>query len=120
MTVTALGTIERKFAEMIWERQPITTSELVKLAEKEFSWKRTTTHTVIKRLCEKGLFENQKGTVIEKISKEAFHSLESRAFVQESFSGSLPAFIAAFTSGSSLSAEDVRAIRKMIEEAEEK
>ena len=53
-----LGVIESRFADMIWEHEPVTSTELVKLAEKEFSWKRTTTHTVIKRLCEKGLFEN--------------------------------------------------------------
>lgn len=120
MSAITLGTIERKFAELIWAKEPVTTSELVKLAEKEFSWKRTTTHTVIKRLCDKGLFENNRGTVKALISEKEFLSLESRAFVQESFSGSLPAFIAAFASGSVLSEDDIKAISKMIEEAEEK
>lgn len=115
-----LGVIESRFADMIWEHEPVTSTELVKLAEKEFSWKRTTTHTVIKRLCEKGLFVNSKGTVTSLLSREQFYSNQSRQFVEDSFEGSLPAFIAAFTKGGSLSSEEAAAIRKMIDEAEEK
>lgn len=115
-----LGVIESRFADMIWEHEPVTSTELVKLAEKEFSWKRTTTHTVIKRLCEKGLFENSKGTVTSLMSREQFYSRQSRQFVEDSFEGSLPAFIAAFTNGGSISREEVAAIRKMIDEAEDK
>lgn len=105
---------------MIWEHEPVTSTELVKLAEKEFSWKRTTTHTVIKRLCEKGLFVNNKGTVTSLMSRDQFYANQSRQFVEDSFEGSLPAFIAAFTKGNSLSSEEAAAIRKMIDEAEEK
>lgn len=115
-----LGVIESRFADMIWEHEPVTSTELVKLAEKEFSWKRTTTHTVIKRLCEKGLFENSKGTVTSLMSREQFYSRQSRQFVEDSFEGSLPAFIAAFTNGGSISQEEAAAIRKMIDEAEDK
>ena len=105
---------------MIWKHEPVTSTELVKLAEKEFSWKRTTTHTVIKRLCEKGLFVNNKGTVTSLMSRDQFYANQSRKFVEDSFEGSLPAFIAAFTKGNSLSSEEAAAIRKMIDEAEEK
>ena len=111
---------EIQFADMIWEHEPVTSTELVKLAEKEFSWKRTTTHTVIKRLCEKGLFVNNKGTVTSLMSRDQFYANQSRQFVEDSFEGSLPAFIAAFTKGNSLSSEEAAAIRKMIDEAEEK
>ena len=79
MSAITLGTIERKFAELIWAKEPVTTSELVKLAEKEFSWKRTTTHTVIKRLCDKGLFENNRGTVKALISEKEFLSRELKS-----------------------------------------
>ena len=120
MAEIQLGIIESQFADMIWEHEPVTSTELVKLAEKEFSWKRTTTHTVIKRLCEKGLFVNNKGTVPSLMSRDQFYANQSRQFVEDSFEGSLPAFIAAFTKGNSLSSEEAAAIRKMIDEAEEK
>ena len=114
-----LGVIESRFADLIWERVPVTTSEMVKLGEKEFGWKRTTTYTVFKRLCEKGLFENTKGTVTARLSRDEFYALRSRKFVEESFGGSLPAFIAAFTSGKRLSEEEAEKIRQMIDAAEE-
>ena len=115
-----MGLIESRFADVIWEREPVSSTELVKLAEKEFGWKRTTTHTVIKRLCEKGLFVNDKGTVSSLISREEFYSLQSRQYVQGSFEGSLPAFIAAFTRGGKLSREEAALIHRMIDEAEDK
>ena len=115
-----LGVIESRFADMIWENEPVSSTDLVKLAEKAFGWKRTTTHTVIKRLCEKGLFVNNSGTVTSILSREQFYTGQSRHFVNSSFSGSLPAFIAAFTKGGSITSEEAAAIRRMIDEAEEK
>ena len=111
---------ELKVMELIWANEPVTSTELVNLAEKAFSWKRTTTHTVIKRLCEKGLFMNNKGTVTSLLSREQFYAQQSRQFVEDSFDGSLPAFIAAFTKSSRLTAEEAAAIRAMIDEAEDK
>ena len=87
-----LGVIESRFADMIWANEPVKSTVLVKLAEKEFNWKRTTTHTVIKRLCEKGLFGNNSGTVTAVLTREQFYTGQSRQFVKSSFSGSLPAF----------------------------
>lgn len=115
-----LGVIESRFADMIWANEPVTSTELVNLAEKAFRWKRTTTHTVIKRLCEKGLFVNNKGTVTSLMSREQFYAKQSRQFVEDSFDGSLPAFIAAFTKNGRLSTEEAAAIRAMIDEAEDK
>ena len=120
MSDIQLGVKESRFADMIWAHEPVSSTELVKLAEKEFGWKRTTTHTVIKRLCEKGLFVNNKGSVTSILSREQFYSRQSQKFVEDSFDGSLPAFIAAFTKGGSLSPEEAAAIRKMIDEAEDK
>ena len=117
MAEIQLGIVESRFADMIWENEPISSSNLVKLAEREFSWKRTTTHTVIKRLCDKGLFVNNKGIVSSQISRDVFYSLQSVKYVEESFNGSLPAFIAAFSKGKKLSEQDIEEIRKMIEEA---
>lgn len=115
MAEIQLGIIEARFADMIWEREPVTSSELVKAAGKEFSWKRTTTHTVIKRLCEKGLFENNKGTVTSIIPRSQFYSMQSRKFVEDTFDGSLPAFIAAFTRNKSLTPEEAAEIHKIID-----
>ncbi|MCR4951759.1 MAG: BlaI/MecI/CopY family transcriptional regulator [Solobacterium sp.] len=115
-----LGIAESRFADMIWESEPVTTTELVKLAEKEFEWKRTTAHTVIRRLCDKGLFQNEHGTVTALIRREEFYAAQSRQYVQSTFAGSLPAFIAAFTKGKRLSAEEAEEIRKMIDEAQER
>lgn len=115
-----LGVIESRFADIIWEHEPVTSTELVKLADSEFGWKRTTTHTVIKRLCEKGLFVNEKGTVTALVSREQFYSMQSRQFVEHSFGGSLPAFFAAFTKGRALSADEAAVIRRLIDEAEDK
>ncbi|MBR1390773.1 MAG: BlaI/MecI/CopY family transcriptional regulator [Lachnospiraceae bacterium] len=114
-----LGVIEAKFADMIWEHQPITSSELVKLSAVEFNWKRTTTHTVLRRLCDKGLFRNDKGMVHTVISRQDFYAGQSRKYVDEAFHGSLPAFIAAFTKYNSLTSEEAAEIRKMIDDAEE-
>lgn len=119
MAEIQLGMIEARFADMIWEREPVTSSELVKLAAEAFEWKRTTTHTVLKRLCEKGLFENNGGTVTSVISRSQFYAMQSRKFVEDTFDGSLPAFIAAFTKDSTLTAEEAAEIRRMIDGAEE-
>ena len=101
-----MGLIEARFADLIWANAPVTTSALVKLAEAELHWKRTTTHTVIRRLCEKGLFENDGGTVHVRMGREEFYAKQSKKFVEDTFSGSLPAFLAAFTSGRGLTAEE--------------
>ena len=119
MAEIQLGVIEARFADIIWERAPITSSELVKLAAEAFQWKRTTTHTVLKRLCDKGLFENNKGTVTCLISRAQFHSMQSRKFVEDTFDGSLPAFLAAFTNQQALTPEEVEEIRRMIDRAQE-
>ena len=117
MAQVQLGVIEASFPDMIWEREPVRSSELVKLAAEVFQWKRTTTHTVLKRLCDKGLFENNKGTVTCRITREQFYSLQSRKFVEDSFAGSLPAFVAAFTKEKALTPEEAAEIRRIIDEA---
>ncbi len=114
-----LGVIEARYADLIWERVPVTSSELVKLTAVEFNWKRTTAHNVLRRLCDKGLFRNDNGVVTSVISREDFYSLQSRKYVEDSFDGSLPAFIAAFTKGKSLTEEETEEIRRIIDNAKE-
>ena len=110
-----LGVIETKFAEIIWANAPIGTTHLIRLCESELGWKRTTTYTVLKRLSERGIFKNDNGTVTVLISKDEFYSMQSEKVVKESFGGSLPAFIAAFTSRQNLSEDEIAEIRTMIE-----
>ena len=115
-----LGVIEARYADMIWEHEPLTSSELVKMAAVEFHWKRTTAHNVLRRLIDKGLFRNENGLVTAVISRETFYSRQSKQYVENTFSGSLPAFIAAFTQNTKLTAKEAEEIRKMIDQAEEK
>lgn len=114
-----LGVVESRFADIIWENEPICSGELVKLSEKELKWKKSTTYTVLKKLCEKGIFQNEKGTVTSLISKEELNSRQSEKFVEDNFKGSLPAFIAAFTKRKSLSKKELDEIKSMLDSFEE-
>lgn len=114
-----MGVIESRFADIIWENEPISSTELVKRSEKLLKWKKSTTYTVLKRLCDKGIFQNNKGTVTSLISKQEFYSLQSEKFVEETFNGSLPAFLIAFTARKNLSAEEVAYLRRIVDEYEE-
>jgi predicted transcriptional regulator len=115
MNEVRLGAIESRFADIVWARAPISTAELIKICEAEFDWKRTTTYTVLKRLSERGIFKNDNGTVTVLISKDEFYSMQSEKVINESFGGSLPAFIAAFTSRQNLSEDEISEIRAIIE-----
>lgn len=110
-----LGDVQKQFAEMIWEREPVGSGELVKLCDEKFGWKKSTTYTVLKKLCEKGIFQNIDGIVSSKITRAEFYTATSEQFIEETFSGSLPAFIAAFTSGKKLTAKEVDEIQKIID-----
>ena len=114
-----LGLVESHFADIIWKNQPISTKKLVELCENELNWKRTTTYTVLKKLCERGIFKTENSTVTALLTKEEFQALQSERFVGETFSGSLPAFIAAFTSRKKLSADEIDEIRRMIDSYKE-
>lgn len=115
-----LGIIEAKYADMIWEHEPVSSSELVKMTAVEFNWKRTTAHNVLRRLIDKGLFQNENGIVTAVISRTEFYSMQSKKYVKDTFGGSLPSFIAAFIQNTKLTAEDAEMIHKMINQAEEK
>lgn len=114
-----MGLGESRFADIIWNNEPISSGELAKLSEAELKWKKTTSYTVLKRLCDKGIFINDGGTVTSLVSRSEFYSMQSEKFVDETFDGSLPAFLAAFTSRKRLSDEEVSQLRKMIAEYEE-
>ena len=116
MTDCTLGEIEAKFADLIWENEPLSSGELVKLAENALGWKKSTTYTVLRRLCEKGLFRNEGGTVTAAVSREDFRAARSEQFVNETFGGSLPRFLTAFSRGKKLSDEEVDALLRFIDE----
>lgn len=118
MNELTMGAIEARFADIIWENEPIASSELAKRSEEALGWKKSTSFTVLKRLCDKGIFKNEKGTVSSLMTKESFYGAQSERFVEENFGGSLPAFIAAFASRRDLSAEAVAELRRIVAEYE--
>ena len=117
MSELRMGAIESHFADMIWENEPVPSPELVKLAERELNWKKSTTYTVLKRLCERGIFQNRGGVVTSLISRQDFYAVQSEKFVEETFSGSLPAFLAAFTTRKKLSEEEIAELQALINQS---
>ena len=110
-----LANSEKRFADLIWDREPVGSTELVKICEQEFDWKKSTTYTMLKKLCDRGLFKTENSTVTALISKDEFYAIQSERFVSDAFDGSLPAFIAAFTSRKQPSDEELEEIRRMID-----
>ena len=111
-----LGAIESRFANMIWEHEPIPSGELVKLCADQLQWKKSTTYTVLRKLCDRGIFQNQDGFVTSLISRQDFYARQSEQIVNETFDGSLPAFVAAFTRRQTLSAQDIAELQRLIDE----
>lgn len=116
MTDMRLGVVETRFADLIWENEPISSGELVKLCEQKLSWKKSTTYTILRRLCERGIFSNDKGTVTSRISKDEFYAMQSEKFVADTFEGSLPRFLAAFSTRKKLSDEEINELQRFIDE----
>ena len=115
MEIYKLGEMEARFADLIWEHAPIRSGELTKLCEQKFDWKRTTTYTMLKRLCERGMFVNKSGTVDVKMTKDEFLTGQGSSFIEEHFEGSLPLFLTAFSRKNKLSSEDVEKLRQLID-----
>ena len=111
-----MGAVESRFAEIIWKNEPVSSGALIGLCEEELGWKKSTTYTVLKRLCDKGIFKNNGGEVVSLVSQEEFYSLQSERFVEQTFGGSLPAFLTAFTSRKNLNEAEVEALRRMVRE----
>ena len=111
-----LGAVETRFAELIWENEPLPSGELVKLCGAALCWKKPTTYTVLRKLCEKGLFRNENGMVTSILSREEYAARQSGQFVDEAFHGSLPAFVAAFTRERQLSQQEIDELQRLIDE----
>ena len=116
MSDLKMGPVETRFAEIIWEKEPVGSTELVKLAEEALDWKKSTTYTVLKRLCDRGIFQNEGGTVTSRLSRADYDTAQSQPFVEESFSGSLPAFITAFTRRKKLTEDEIAELQKLIDQ----
>ena len=117
MSEYKLGVVESRFADIVWEHAPMTTTALIALAKNALEWKRTTTYTVLKRLCDRGLFALENGTVTALVSREEFYARQSREYVESAFDGSLPAFVAAFSRSRKLKPEEIEALQKLIDES---
>ena len=115
MSDLRMGPAETQFAEIIWKNEPIASGMLSKKAEEALNWKKTTSFTVLKRLCERGIFQNQNGWVTSLISREEFYARHSENYVQENFGGSLPAFLAAFSTHKKLSEKEIDEMKRLIE-----
>jgi BlaI family penicillinase repressor len=114
-----LAESEEKFAELIWQNEPIGSGDLVKLSEKEMNWKKSTTYTVLKKLCEKGIFQNENAVVSSLISKDEYYAKQSIRFVEDTFGGSLPKFLTAFISGKKLNNHQAEELKRLIDEHKE-
>ena len=106
---------EYRFCLIMREHEPVTAAELVKLCQEQLGWKRTTTYTVIKRLGEKGVLQNDNGTITSLVSKDAVQAYEIGELVEKTFEGSLPAFVAAFTKHQNISEEELDEVQRMID-----
>lgn len=106
---------EYRFCLLLWETEPVKSGELARLAAERLGWKKSTTYTVLKRLAERGVLRNEDSVVTSLVSREEVQCAESREFINRTFGGSLPGFIAAFTGSRQLSAEEADEIRRMID-----
>lgn len=111
-----LGEVESAFANLIWDNEPLPSSKLVELCAQKLDWKKSTTYTVLRRLCERGIFKNEGGTVTSLMSREEFAARQSEEFVEQAFDGSLPQFLAAFTRRKKLSREEIDQLQRLIDE----
>lgn len=114
-----LGEVEMRFADIVWSNEPLPSGELVKLAEAELSWKKSTTYTILRKLCEKGILQNENGMVISLITKAAYTAIQSEKFVDDTFSGSLPKFLTSFSSRKKLSNKEIDEIQQFIDKHRE-
>lgn len=109
-----LGAVEARFADLIWKYEPLSSRALVALCGEELGWKKSTTYTVLKRLCDKCIFQNENGTVTSRMTKEEYAAAQSEKFLEDTFGGSLPAFLAAFTKRKKLSETELAEVQDII------
>ena len=116
MNQTKMGVMEARFAQIVWDNAPMTTRRMVELCEQELNWARTTTYTVLKKFCNKGLFKMESRMVTVLITRDEFNAMRSEELVEDAFGGSLPAFFVAFGSRKKLTDKEVEELHKLIED----
>ena len=114
-----LGEMEKRLADIIWANAPLTTRKLTQLCEEVFGWKRTTTYTMLKRLCDRNLFANNNGTIEIIVSKEDFTLAQSQNFINETFNGSLPMFLTLFSKNNRMSKDEINRLQRLIDSYKE-
>ena len=114
-----LGDMETRLANMIWSNAPVSSRTLIALCAEAFDWKRTTTYTMLKRLCERNIFDNQNGIVVALMTKEEFGAAQGEQFINDTFNGSLPQFLTAFTRRNGLSDKEITELQRLIDEHKE-
>ena len=115
MEIYKLGEMEKRLADLIWANAPMTSKKLVELCAEEFGWKRTTTYTMLKRLCDRGIFANENGTIVVLMAKEDFTLAQSQNFINETFDGSLPMFLTLFSKNKAMKKEDIERLQQLID-----
>lgn len=110
---------ELRFAKLIWEHEPLASGELVRLCQQAFQWKKSTTYTVLKKLCDRGFFKNEQSVVTSVISQEDYQGIQSEAFIQDAFDGSLPRFLTAFMGRKRLTEKQIDQLKQLIDHYEE-
>jgi len=110
---------EYKFVSIVWDNEPINSTELVKLCAEKLGWKKSTTYTVLKKLCERKVLQNKDATITALVKREDVQRYESKAVLEKTFDGSLPKFLTAFLSGRKLSEQEAEELKRIIEEAVE-
>lgn len=119
MFVYVMTEAEKQLAELIWENEPVGSGELVKLAAEKLGWKKSTTYTVLRKICENDIFQNEEATVSSKMNREEYIRRTGERYLDENYGGSLPGFVAAFMKKKKLSKKDVESLAKLIEEYED-
>lgn len=117
MEIQKIADGEYRFAQLVWEREPINSTELARLSAKRLGWKKATAYTVLRKLCEKGILRNENATVTALVKQEEVQRWESEALLEKSFGNSLPAFVAAFLKDKRLTEAEARELKQMIDEA---
>ena len=115
MEIYKLGEMEKRLADLIWANAPMTSKRLVELCADAFDWKRTTTYTMFKRLCDRGIFANENGTIVVLMAKEDFTLAQSQNFINETFDGSLPMFLTLFSKNKAMKKEDIDRLQQLID-----
>ena len=115
MEYKRLGEIEYRLMLLIWDNEPMGSMQLVSLCAEEFGWKKSTTFTMLKRLCEKGLVQNENAVVTSLVSREELQRTESASFIDRTFAGSLPSFLVSFLGDKTISDEEADALKKLID-----